>query len=158
MSLAPIPFGKFLAGWVPLAAVSAAVDPAPRLADLFAVDIGGGVQLPLVTCGLGLVGVLAGRPLARRQESALSWPLFALVSAILVVTIELWIIESRPGALFSFVVAIGLGFSGYSLIEMVGAELRAVFRGIVTRAGAAIGGKAPSSDSGAGNAGDGSNG
>lgn len=146
--MSPIPIGKFLAGWVPAAAITAAVDPAPRLADLFAIDLGAGVLLPPVTCLLGLLGVLAGRPLARRQESSLGWPMFALVTAILVVTVELWIVESRPGALFTFVIAIGLGFSGYSLIELVANEIRGFIRALVTRAGAAIGVGARSGDAG----------
>lgn len=141
--MTPLPFGKFLVGWVPALAVSAAVDPAPRLADLFAVDLGGGVMLPPITCLLGLLGVIAGRPLARRQESTLGWPMFALVTAILMVTVEIWVVESRPGALFTFVVAIGLGFSGYSLIELVAHEVRDFIKGLVLRAGAAIGTKAP---------------
>lgn len=145
--MTPLPFGKFLVGWLPALAVSAAVDPAPRLADLFAIDLGG-VMLPPVTSLLGVLGVIAGRPLARRQENALSWPMFSLVTVILVVTMQLWIIESRPGALFTFVIAIGLGFSGYSLIELVANELRDVLAGLVKRAGAAIGGGDKSGDAG----------
>jgi hypothetical protein len=115
--------GKFFAAWTPLALASAAVDPAPRLADLFLVTIGG-LTVPPVTCALGAIGVLGARPLARRGESQLSPALFVLVSLLMLIVVELWVIEHRPGALFAFVIAIGLGFSGYSLIETVGQHLR----------------------------------
>lgn len=115
--------GKFFAGWTPVALAVAAVDPAPRLADLFLIDIGG-IALPPVTCVLGAIGVLGARPLARKGEHQLSTSLFVLVSALMLVVVELWVIEHRPSALFAFVIAMGLGFSGYSLIELVGQELR----------------------------------
>ena len=117
----PVSLGKFLFGWIPAAALSASVDPVPRLADALLIHIGG-VAVPPVTCLLGLLGVLLARPLARKNESS-GWLPFALVSIIMLITVELWIIESRPGALFAFVIAIGLGFSGYSLIELLGAEM-----------------------------------
>lgn len=118
-----VPAGKFFSGWVPLAVAAAAVDPAPRLADMFMLDLGG-VPVPPVTCALALVGVLGARPLARKGEQQLSIWLFLLVSALMLIVVELWVLEHRPSALFAFVIAIGLGFSGYSLIELVGQELR----------------------------------
>lgn len=121
--IAPIPFTKFASGWLPMLAASAVVDPAPRLADAWPIALGG-LSLPGFTCLLGVVGVLLGRPLARRQESKLSWPMFAIVSAILLISIEVWIADSRPPALFAFVLAVGVGFSGFSLIELVGEQLR----------------------------------
>lgn len=123
--MTPVTITKFLAGWLPAFAVTASIDPAPRLADVFTFAVGG-YQVPPVTCLLGAIGVLAARPLARRSESGLSWPMFALVSLIMLLTVELWVLEARPGALFAFVVAIGLGFSGYSVIELAGNEIRAV--------------------------------
>lgn len=121
--IAPLTFPKFLGAWLPALAITASVHPSPRLADAFVLPIGG-VSLPLVTCVLGALGVLLARPLARRAEQALALPLFLVVTAIMLITVQVWIIDSRPNALFAFVVAIGLGFSGYSLIEMVGAQVR----------------------------------
>lgn len=129
--IAPLSSGKFFATWLPALAVSASVDPAPRLADLFAVQLGG-FTVPLLTCGLGLLGVLLARPLAKRRETTVGWPGFALVSLIMLIVVELWIVESRPGALFAFVIAIGLGFSGYSLIELVGDQVRDFIKRIVS--------------------------
>ena len=119
----PISAGKFFASWLPALAVTATAVPGQRLADAWSLDLGG-VSVPIVTAVLGALGVLVARPLARKSENALSWPMFALVSLIMLIVVELWVIDSRPGALFAFVVAIGLGFSGYSLIELVGTEIR----------------------------------
>lgn len=135
---APLPISKFISGWAPALLFSATVDPAPRLADLFAVHLAGGVIIPPVTCVLGALGVLAARPLARKAESALPWPLFLLVSVIMLLVVELWVIDSRPGALFAFVVAIGLGFSGYSLIELVGDKVRTFISNIVAGAASKV--------------------
>lgn len=125
----PLSFPKFATAWLPTLAVSAAVNPAPRLAEAFLVPIGG-IQVPLLTCGLGLLGVLLARPLAKRRETT-GWPGFLLVTAIMLIVVELWIVESRPGALFAFVIAIGLGFSGYSLIELVGTQISEFVKRIV---------------------------
>lgn len=130
MIAAPLSFSKFLAGWLPALAVASQVDPAPRLADLFAFQMGG-FTVPPLTCALGAIGVLAARPLARKAETTLSWPLFLLVSLIMLVVVQLWILENSPGALFAFVIAIGLGFSGYALIELVGEEVRGFMKNIV---------------------------
>lgn len=126
-----VPIGKFVTGWVPAVALASVVDPAPRLADAFILPIGG-VSVPLVTCALGALGVLLARPLARRQESTLPLPLFLVVSAIMFLTVEIWIIDSRPPALFAFVIAIGLGFSGFSLIELVGDQVREFAARLIT--------------------------
>ena len=135
----PISFSHFLLGWVPaLAATSVVPEVAPELADTMLVVIGG-VPIPLVTCVLGFRGVIMARPLARKSESALSWPLFLLVTAIMLILVELWIVESRPRWLFAFVIAIGLGFSGYSLIELLGDQLRDFIKDIVGKARGAIG-------------------
>lgn len=125
-------FSKFLVAWLPAMAVTATIDPAPRLADAFTVDVGGAI-VPPVTCLLGLLGIVMSRPLVRRSEAALSASAFWLVSAILLVMVELWILDSRPGALFAFVIAIGVGFSGYSLIELVGDQVRALARRMLSK-------------------------
>ncbi|WP_157081122.1 hypothetical protein [Novosphingobium naphthalenivorans] len=136
--IASVSFPKFAAGWLPMLAVTAAVDPVPRLADAFAFRLGGFI-VPPVTCVLGLLGVVMARPLVRKQEQALGLPLFLLVSAILLIMVELWILDSRPGALFAFVIAIGVGFSGYSLIELAGGQVKDMARRVLAR-GSADGG------------------
>jgi len=135
----PMSFSHFLLGWVPaLAASTVAPAVAPPLAGTMLVVIAG-VPIPLVTCLLGFLGVVMARPLARKSESALSWPLFLLVTAIMLILVELWIVESRPRWLFAFVVAIGLGFSGYSLIELLGDQMRDFLKDLAGKARGAIG-------------------
>lgn len=139
MSSVALHMGKFFAGWTPLALASAAVDPAPRLADLFAFDLGGLTITP-VTCALAAIGVLGARPLARKGESELSLGLFLLVSVLMLVLVELWVIEQRPSALFAFVIALGLGFAGYSLIELLGEEVKNFVRAKARALSAVLGG------------------
>lgn len=122
----PLTVPKFMAAWLPALAVSSAV-PARSLGDMFLVDMGG-LAVPVVTCGLGALGILASRPFTMRSERDLGWKLRWLVSAILLVTVELWIVESRPGWLFAFVVAIGMGFAGYSLLELFGEQVKETVR------------------------------
>lgn len=129
---------KFAAAWLPALAISAQVNPGPRLSEAFIV-IFVGVPVPAFTCVLGAIGVLAGRPLARKAESTLSWPLFALVTLIMLVVSQLWIIESHPGWLFAFVIALGLGFAGYSLIELAGTELRDFISATISKATETVG-------------------
>jgi hypothetical protein len=129
----PIALHKFAAGWLPALAVTASVDPAPRLAELFAFRLGG-ATFPPVTMVLGLLGVCAARPLVRSKEAELVLWKFLLVSAILVTMVELWVIDSRPpNALFVFVMAIGVGFSGYSLIELAGDQARDLMQRLLSR-------------------------
>lgn len=122
MIASPLSLSKFASAWLPALAVATVVDPAPRLADAFAFTAGG-VTLPPVTCILGALGIALARPLARKREAGNGLGAFVLVTVIMLLVVELWVIESQPNALFAFVIAIGLGFSGYSLIELAGAEV-----------------------------------
>lgn len=131
--LAPLPFPKFAAGYLPVLAVSAVVDPAPRLADAFLIDFGNGIVVPPVTCLLAVLGLIVVRPLARKREAALSAPLFGLVSLALLIALELWVLERRPGALLSFVMALGVGFAGYRLLELVGDQVLETARRILSK-------------------------
>lgn len=132
---------EFLVAWVPSFTVAATVQPpAPDLGQAFFVDVGG-VPIPAVTCALGALGIVLSRPFARRTEADLDWPMFLLVSAIMLIVVELWIIESHPSWLFAFVVAIGLGFSGYSLLERFGEEVREFVSDVFSKARETIGRK-----------------
>lgn len=120
----PLTIPKFLMAWLPALAVSVVVEPpAPALGDMFLVDLGG-LAVPVVTCLLGALGIFASRPFTHRSERDLGWKLRLLVSLIMLVTVQLWIIESRPGWLFAFVVSVGMGFSGFSLLELFGEQVR----------------------------------
>lgn len=101
------------------AAASQQPDPASGLV-LLSID---GVDLPIVQLVLAIAGVLMARPLAPRGVPPLSLGKSLLVTAIMMIVASAWAFDARPSVLFTFVVSIGLGFSGYSLIELAGAEL-----------------------------------
>lgn len=138
MSPEPLSFTKFFSVWLPMVAVSIVVpDARTPLGDRFLMDLAG-LPIPVVTCILGAVGIIAARPFTVRAEAQLGWPLRLLVGFILLVTVQLWIIETRPGWLFAFVVSIGLGFSGYSLLELFGEQVKDLVRRAFERASSSI--------------------
>jgi hypothetical protein len=93
-----------------------------------------GLDLPLVQSVLAIAGVLMARPLARKKESTLPLSHFLIVTVIMLIVALAWVAQSRPNVLFTFVVAIGLGFSGYSLVETAGAEIQAFLKRIFAMA------------------------
>ncbi|QDH35835.1 hypothetical protein [Porphyrobacter sp. YT40] len=134
-------FREFLVGWLPtVAAVAVTPPPSPALGHMFLVDLGG-VPVPVVTCLFAVLGIGLSRLLARRTEAKLGWPSFIAVTVIMLVVALLWIIESRPSWLYAFVVSIGLGFSGYSLIELFGEQVRSFVTDIFDKARSTIGRK-----------------
>lgn len=140
----PLSFTKFLTMWLPLLGVAIAVpEPAMPISERFVVDLAG-LPIPVVTCILGVVGLALSRPFTRRAEAELGAPLRVLVTLIMLILVELWIIESRPGWLFAFVVAIGLGFSGFSLLELFGDQVKDFIRRAFQSAAGTIG-KGPDS-------------
>jgi len=88
----------------------------------------GELSIPVITAGFAVIGVLAARPLSPRGNPPLSLARNILVTVILCLVSLFWVIESRPGLLFSFIVSIGLGFSGFAIIELAGAEVLAFLR------------------------------
>ncbi|MFO6448965.1 hypothetical protein ACLBKU_17685 [Erythrobacter sp. NE805] len=141
MIAASLSFRDFMMAWLPtMAAVSLTPPPAPALGHMFLVDVSG-VPVPVVTCLLAVLGIGLSRLLARRTEAQLGWLSFAAVTAIMLVVVLLWIIESRPSWLYAFVVSIGLGFSGYSLVELFGEQIRAFITDIFDKARSTIGRK-----------------
>lgn len=131
----------FYVPWTFAATAAAAEGPAPA-SGLVLVQLGG-FSLPIVQMVLALAGVLMARPLAPRGVPPLGLAKQLLVTAIMLVLAMTWVIDSRPGVLFTFVVSIGLGFSGYSLIELAGEELldtlKAAFATLRTRLGIGTG-------------------
>lgn len=105
-----------------LAAAAAAAQQPDPASGLVLLNLGG-VELPIVQLVLAFTGVLMARPLAPRGVPPLSGGKSLLVTAIMVIVAVAWAFEDRPSVLFTFVVSIGLGFSGYSLIELAGSEL-----------------------------------
>jgi len=120
----------FYLPWSAAVAASAA-EPAPAAAWVLHFQ---GLDLPVLQLVLAIAGVLMARPLARKREAALPLAQFLVVTAIMLVVAVAWVATAPANVLFTFVVAIGLGFSGYSLIETAGAEMQAFVRRIVAQA------------------------
>lgn len=109
---------SFYLPWLAAAAVASGEPAQPgllvHLADM---------DLPVVQMVLAMAGVLMARPLAPRGTPPLSLGKSLLVTAIMLIAALAWVTDKRPGVLFTFVVSIGLGFSGFALIELAGQEL-----------------------------------
>lgn len=125
--------GGFYLPWSAALAASAAVPKSPTLVFHVA-----GVDLPVVQLVLAIAGVLLARPLARKREAALPFIQFAIVTLVMLVIAIVWVSEARPGLLFTFVVAIGLGFSGYSLIEAAGEQMQELIKRMIDRVADAL--------------------
>jgi hypothetical protein len=115
----------FYASWTPTVLFASAASKASP-AEL--VIAAGGFDWPVVTLALAAIGVLAARPIAPKRNPPLGLAKNILVTLIMLVAALLWVLDSRPGLLFAFVVSLGLGFSGYSLIELLGDEIAAYIR------------------------------
>lgn len=126
----------------PASALAAGIDDAARpvrsTADVAIVAIGG-MDVPLLTAAFAVLGVILARPIAPRGKPPLSLAKNLSVTAILCLLVIAWVIDSRPGLLFAFIMSIGLGFSGLTIIELAGAQAldiaRRVFSGINTKGG-----------------------
>mgnify|MGYP005994725775 CR=1 FL=1 len=107
--------------WPPAMAAAVAMPeppaPAPMVFSLL------GFSVPVVTAALAFVGVMLARPLSPRGDPPLSLAKTALVTVLLALIATVWVIDSHPGLLFTLIVSIGLGFAGFSVIELIGAQL-----------------------------------
>lgn len=112
----------FYSGWAPAVFLASAVS---RASPAELVILAGGYDWPVVTLAIAAIGVLAARPIAPKRNPPLGLAKNILVTLIMLVAALLWVLDSRPGLLFAFVVSIGLGFSGYTLIELLGEEIAA---------------------------------
>lgn len=97
-----------------------------------------GLELPVLHLALAVAGVLMARPLAPRRSPPLGLVKSILVTLIMVVIAASWVIDAKPGLLFTFVVAIGLGFSGYAVIELAGKQIEEFVKSVFDAARAGI--------------------
>lgn len=111
---------SFYGAWTPMLLVASA---APKASPAELVISAGGFDWPVVTLAIAAIGVLAARPLSPKRNPPLPVWKSALVTLIMFIVALLWVIDTRPGLLFAFVVSIGLGFSGYTLIELMGEQI-----------------------------------
>ncbi|MEZ5709709.1 MAG: hypothetical protein R3E02_10020 [Blastomonas sp.] len=128
----------FYATWATsLATLSVAGDAPAHLGEIVMLDLGG-VAFPLITGLVAAAGVLMARPLTPRQTPPLGFGKQLLVTLIMLAIALIWVGEARPRLLFTFLVSLGLGFSGYALIELAGEEIRAFIKRIFAAATATI--------------------
>ena len=121
---------SFYLPWLAAAAVAVKLPPEPDAPIILHFH---GLELPVVQLILAAAGVLLSRPLAPRRTPPLGFGRQLLVTVIMLLVALTWAAEARPGMLFTFVVSIGLGFSGYALIEIAGQEIEAFVRRIFAR-------------------------
>lgn len=132
--------------YVPWLAAAAAAAPQPSPApNVLHLDLGDGFVLPLIQAVLVVAGVMMARPIAPRREPPLGRLQSFLVTMIMTIAGLLWVVETKPSYVYAFVMAIGLGFSGFALIELAGQELLGVvkqfFSGLRTRIATIMGTK-----------------
>ncbi len=126
---------RFYPPWLAATTIAAADQAQPSHALILPFD---GLDVPVLQLGLALAGVLMARPLAPRRVPPLGWAKSLLVTVIMLMISASWVIESQPGLLFAFVVSIGLGFSGYALIELIGEEVQNFIKSIIEGASSAL--------------------
>lgn len=119
--------------YLPWSAALAASTAEPVTIGALTIEAGG-FTVPIVQVVLAIAGVLLARPLARKKEAALPLSHFLIVTIAMLVVAVAWVTESHPGVLFTFVVSIGLGFSGYSLIETAGSGVEDLIKRVVAQA------------------------
>ncbi|MBV1917597.1 MAG: hypothetical protein KUG65_06005 [Sphingomonadaceae bacterium] len=126
----------FYLPWLAAAAVAAQEPASSGNVTVIALQ---GIELPVLQLVLAIAGVLMARPLAPRRNPPLGWLKSIIVTVIMLIVAVGWVADARPGVLFTFVVSIGLGFSGYTLIEQAGTEIENFFRRIFSLATGALG-------------------
>lgn len=92
-----------------------------------------GLTIPVLQSVLAVLGVALARPLVPKTAEPAGLFARLLISAIMMLTALAWVIEMKPGILFAFVVSIGLGFAGYSLIELMGEQVKGIVSGFFDR-------------------------
>jgi uncharacterized membrane protein YoaK (UPF0700 family) len=115
---------SFYATWfLSVLTVKAGAEAPKQLEEILLLEIDG-VIIPSIPVIAAVLGVLMSRILTPKKGPPLSLAKNIVVTTIMLIAALLWVIEARPGTLFAFLIAIGLGFSGYSLIELMGEEIK----------------------------------
>lgn len=120
----------FLTGLLYVSSIMAATgvaDVPAHFGNAIMFDIAG-VQVPLVTCGCAAICLILSRPLSKRNDPPLSRGKELLVTVILLMLAVAWVLESQPGLLFTMIVSFGLGYSGFSVMELMGDEILGIVK------------------------------
>ncbi|RSU57209.1 hypothetical protein [Sphingobium yanoikuyae] len=121
-----IPPALFLPAWS-TAAVAAGVQNVQPSAQAIMHIAWLGLDVPVVSAILAVLGVVLARPIAPKGPAPLTvWQTFC-VYALTALLLLAWVIERRPGFLFAFVMSIGLSFSILSVLEAIGDQAREFF-------------------------------
>ena len=86
-----------------------------------------GLDVPVASAILAVLGVVLARPIAPRGPAPLTLWQTVCVYCLTTLLLLAWVVESRPGILFTFVMAIGLSFSILSVLELIGDQAREFF-------------------------------
>lgn len=127
-----VPPALFLPGWS-ASAIAAGVHDAALPAGQAIVHVAwAGIDVPVVSAILAVLGVVLARPIAPKGPAPLSLWQTLCVYAITALLLLAWVVERRPGFLFTFVMSIGLSFSILSVLEVIGDQARGFFSRLAT--------------------------
>lgn len=87
-----------------------------------------GVSLPIVSIAIAVACVVVSRSIAPRSDPPVPRWKHILTTIALLWLACAWVIETRPGTLFTTIVSFGLGFAGYSILELAGEETKGLVR------------------------------
>lgn len=121
-----IPPALFLPMWGS-AAIAAGVHDADAPAQALVRVALLGIDVPVVSAILAVLGVVLARPIAPKGPVPLTPVQTLCVGAITALLLLAWVVERRPGFLFTFVMSIGLSFSILSVLEVIGDQARSFF-------------------------------
>ena len=92
-----------------------------------------GYPVPPVTLAVAMLCVLAARPFTPRGPVTLPLWKQAIVTLLLMLLDASWVIDHQPGILMTVIVSIGLGYGGFSIIELAGEEMKEVVRNMFSK-------------------------
>ncbi|HEX7821059.1 MAG TPA: hypothetical protein VF463_10620 [Sphingobium sp.] len=122
-----IPPSLFLPAWSTTALATGLGDSAAPAGQAI-VHLGWlGLDVPVASAILAVLGVVLARPIAPKGPAPLTVWQTLCVYALTALLLLSWVVESRPGILFTFVMSIGLSFSILSVLELIGDQAREFF-------------------------------
>lgn len=122
-----IPPALFLPAWSTAALATGLQDPDVHPGQAIAHVAWLGIDVPVASAILAVLGVVLARPIAPRGPTPLTLVQTACVYCLTILLLLAWVTESRPGILFTFVMSIGLSFSILSVLELIGDQARDFF-------------------------------
>ena len=122
-----IPPALFLPMWSSAAIAAGVQDAAAPIGQALVHVAWLGIDVPIVSAILAVLGVVLARPIAPKGPAPLTLWQTLCVYAITALLLLSWVIERRPGFLFTFVMSIGLSFSILSVLEIIGDQARGFF-------------------------------